>query len=434
MGAGSLFSPAGFLYFLAVAFGNAFAFTFFLGRYLEPRVRRFFPLLAFTGLLLALALFYDAVPAPVRNISSDALTIALALLVYRDGVVRKLIVVVAAHVLLVLVDLLLVGIGSAAGVPFGQISLSGNVLYGLVLNCVVANALLIPLSYACEPLLKSRLSLRGRARRDLLLAVSAVFVPSVLLGSLAALAVFYDEALACALSAAGLVLMTASLILFDRMFRRWLAAQKAEAREALLRQECALEEKSRVQARRYREEVAALRAGMDGMLGKISALLKNGDPASALDCVRRDLAGVQEIKRPKRYQNSVADYFLAEFESRCAAERIALSADVSVPEKTGVDDLDFCTVLSNVLDNAVNACRTVSGSRYIRLSLHKNGGVLFLGCENSKSETEDRGGKNRRRHFGLRNIRETAEKYGGEVRIDDRPEAFSIRVLLYCGG
>ena len=434
MDAANLFSPAGFFYFLAAAFGNAFAFSFFLGRYLEPRGRRFFPLLAFTGLMLLLAFSYDAVPAPVRNVSSDALTIVLALLVYRGGVVRKLIVVVSAHILLALADLLLVGIGSAAGVPFGQISLRGNVLYGLVLNCAVVNALLIPLSYACGPLLKSRLSLRGRERRDLLLAVSAVFVPSVLLCNLAALAVFYDDAFACALSGAGLILMTASLILFDRMFRRWLAAQQAEAREALLRQECALEEKNRAQARRYGQEVAALRAGMDGMLGKISALLKNGDPASALDCVRRDLAKVQAVKRPRRYQNPVADYFLAELESRCAAERIALSADVSVPEKTGMDDLDFCTVLSNVLDNAVNACKAVPEGRYIRLSLHRNGDVLFLGCENSKSGTERRRETDRRRHFGLQNIRETAEKYGGDVRIDDGTDKFSIRVLLCCGG
>ncbi len=424
-------APALLLYFLVLALGNAFAVCFFQSRFLEPRFHRLFPLLVFTALGVGLSAVYGLVSPAARNFLSGALTVAAVFPAYRGSAARRLTVACAAQVAVLASELAVIGLAGALGITLD--SLTDDVPFNLVMNCVVINACMVPLAFACGPLLRSRVALAGRGEPGVPLASAAVLASGALLGSFVALALSYSEALAWALGALGLVLIVLSLLLFDRIFRQWLAARQAEEKETLLRREYALARRDREGLLRYRKEIASLKAGMDGVLSGAEELLERGDAAAALESLRRNLERVRSVRRPKRYRNPVADYFLAELESRCRAGGIALSEEVSLPAEAGVDDADLCTVLSNMLDNAVGACAALPADRrrYIRLTLHRNGGVLFLGCRNPKPEG---GGKKEesRRHYGLANIRETAEKYGGNVEIADRRGEFSIRVLMYC--
>lgn len=91
-----------------------------------------------------------------------------------------------------------------------------------------------------------------------------------------------------------------------------------------------------------------------------------------------------------------------------------------------ISAVDSCTLVANLLDNAIEACDKVDvADRYISLSFRRNEHFLFMTCENSavrvvelsdgrpistKSDKYNHG-------FGLENIDRCVRKYGGELRL-----------------
>ena len=115
---------------------------------------------------------------------------------------------------------------------------------------------------------------------------------------------------------------------------------------------------------------------------------------------------------------------------------IEFQARVSVPEKLRVDDVDLCALLGNALDNAIEACmKCPEGSRYVNGVIKAEKGILAVRIENpadgevqlvngnlpatTKKASQGHG-------FGLRSMKEIAERYGGSLELsmsDDGTEA-----------
>ncbi len=91
-----------------------------------------------------------------------------------------------------------------------------------------------------------------------------------------------------------------------------------------------------------------------------------------------------------------------------------------------ISAVDSCTLVSNLLDNAIEACEKVDvAKRYIGMSFRRSEHFLFMTCENAsvriveltdgrplstKSDKYNHG-------FGLENISRCVRKYGGELRL-----------------
>ena len=90
-------------------------------------------------------------------------------------------------------------------------------------------------------------------------------------------------------------------------------------------------------------------------------------------------------------------------------------------------DIDLCIILSNGLDNAIQACQKIdSGTeKYIRVSSSTQGDFILLEIENSirRKELFKRG-------TGLMNIKAVAEKYEGAISVKMGDASFSLSVLL----
>ncbi|GAA3667538.1 ATP-binding protein [Microbacterium marinilacus] len=101
--------------------------------------------------------------------------------------------------------------------------------------------------------------------------------------------------------------------------------------------------------------------------------------------------------------------------------------------------LDVTSLVGNALDNAIEATRRVADRerRAVRMALFAQDDWVMLRFENTYDGILQRDGeriltrKGGAGHgFGLRNIEETAEKYGGSVSIAADDAWFSLRVLL----
>lgn len=111
-----------------------------------------------------------------------------------------------------------------------------------------------------------------------------------------------------------------------------------------------------------------------------------------------------------------------------------------------ISAIDSCTLVSNLLDNAIEACEKVDiAKRYISLSFRRSEHFLLMTCENSSPRVVELSNgrpitskSDRFNHgFGLGNIERCVEKYGGHLDLssyleDDVP-VFRAEAVIPLG-
>lgn len=112
-----------------------------------------------------------------------------------------------------------------------------------------------------------------------------------------------------------------------------------------------------------------------------------------------------------------------------------------LPKKCIITDFDLCILFSNLLSNAVEACKRCSkeGEKYIRLEIKNWNGNLLIGVKNPVNESvslERLGSitskKDKNNHgYGIYNIRKTVKKYGGDIEFQIEKGVFGVRIYFY---
>ena len=119
---------------------------------------------------------------------------------------------------------------------------------------------------------------------------------------------------------------------------------------------------------------------------------------------------------------------------------IDLAVEVECMDSLMIPSIDICAVLSNQLDNALEACERIEEyrKRFVRVKIGMNYNFVVFQVENSVAEDPFKKGKLRskkenalRLHGnGLRNIEETAEKNGGSLRNWCKDNVFTSVVMM----
>ncbi len=147
---------------------------------------------------------------------------------------------------------------------------------------------------------------------------------------------------------------------------------------------------------------------------------------------------IEAAALPYRSGNDIADVIIADKYAKAEKRglKLAISGDLAGVE---IESADLVTILSNLLDNAIEAVSRLYGrdlpdeDKLISLELKKNANFMLI-TEKNKSMTRLEPGrivsvKNSPDHgFGIMNIRRTVKKYGGEFNIScseasDRPHS-----------
>lgn len=113
--------------------------------------------------------------------------------------------------------------------------------------------------------------------------------------------------------------------------------------------------------------------------------------------------------------------------------------NIAIPELTGIGVVDLCTIVSNSLDNAIEAVRKQEKAedRKVTLKARYEKGYFSYKLVNSKcneictkngSFLSDKAGKNH--GYGIENIREIVEKYDGKLDIDYTDTEFTLFLYM----
>lgn len=143
------------------------------------------------------------------------------------------------------------------------------------------------------------------------------------------------------------------------------------------------------------------------------------------------LSNLEQISGTLSYSvstgNTVVDALLGSKLAVAVQLGAAVECGIAIPPSGGVEDIDWCIILSNALDNAIAECKAVDpGSRYIRISSAQKGNVFMLSVENSCTEQT----KLPAYGVGLSNIKSVAQQHGGDIEIDISGCAFTLSVLI----
>lgn len=156
----------------------------------------------------------------------------------------------------------------------------------------------------------------------------------------------------------------------------------------------------------------------------------------------RDMSGVIDESDYVRISGiSAVDAILNEKMYEAQAQSITTNFDVVNLEKNNIQPIDLCIILSNALDNAIEANAKIeeTSQRFIRLKVHGNETFSVISVANpsadepeklssglfatSKEDAEAHG-------FGLKSIENTMKKYKGEMVAKCEDGVFTLVVRL----
>lgn len=138
--------------------------------------------------------------------------------------------------------------------------------------------------------------------------------------------------------------------------------------------------------------------------------------------------------------NVMADAVLNSKLSVAEQKGIQLNIKAHIPQGMVMTDVELCSVLGNMIDNAMEACEKLPyDRRFMRVYIDKFKGQFYLSVQNSSpSVRRDKGTyrttKKGSHGFGLFRIDRIANKYGGYVNRQYEEGIFATELLVPLNG
>lgn len=136
--------------------------------------------------------------------------------------------------------------------------------------------------------------------------------------------------------------------------------------------------------------------------------------------------------------NVMADAILNSKLNIAGKMHIKLNVKANVPTGLPMSDVELCSVLGNMLDNAVEACAALpEEKRFMRVYIGGLKGQLYLSVQNSAGAVRREKGAylstkdNSRSHgYGLFRIDRVVKKYGGYVNRQNEEGVFATELMV----
>jgi sensor histidine kinase regulating citrate/malate metabolism len=102
-----------------------------------------------------------------------------------------------------------------------------------------------------------------------------------------------------------------------------------------------------------------------------------------------------------------------------------------------ISDKDMCSLLGNIIDNAIEAAEKNTDNSYIKLEIKENANCCYIYCENTYSQKPNlKNGKfitfkpdSINHGIGTENIKSIVKKYNGTINYNI-DELFSVHILI----
>lgn len=155
-----------------------------------------------------------------------------------------------------------------------------------------------------------------------------------------------------------------------------------------------------------------------------------------IDEVSKELNGIKEIYNTG---NMILDIVLNEKQVDCNENNINLFCDINFSKCNFIEMIDVCSIFSNILDNAIEACNKIKNdAKYIKIRGTFVKSYYVIRCENSKVNRVKiknyriiSSKKDKFIHgIGLKSVKSSLKKYDGELEIEDFEDKFLVQIYI----
>lgn len=183
---------------------------------------------------------------------------------------------------------------------------------------------------------------------------------------------------------------------------------------------------------------AKLYHDMHGHLALLQQYLADGKIAEAQRYLAT-LSGNTALGGVTRYTGIDAiDYILSQKLAAARDQGIAVTVNAEYPRDCTIDPVDLCTILTNLLDNALRAA-AASSARTLALSIRRFRQTILIQVVNSADQPPQRSGGRLRitkadsahHGWGLASVQSACEKYSGTLDTRYADRHFTASVMLF---
>ena len=197
------------------------------------------------------------------------------------------------------------------------------------------------------------------------------------------------------------------------------------------------------QSEKHLNEVRSIHKEMRGYkhdfhhhLQALKGQLEAGEVDRALAYIEQLDNQLMNVDTLLKTGNVSLDAILSAKIAQAKAENIAVTVKANVPDALTISDLELSIIIGNLLDNAIEACRTVTGERFIRIFISMKGTMLYFsmlnaaGAKKKKTCSLFATHKDGVHGFGLRRAEAILEEHGGWVKYNSEDGAFTSEFLV----
>ncbi len=189
--------------------------------------------------------------------------------------------------------------------------------------------------------------------------------------------------------------------------------------------------------RQLQECTAVYRHDMRHHFAFLQGLAAEGSIDGIKEYLKTAKSDIDAITPVRFCENETANLVLSAFSARAAQEGVHLSVDARLPGTIPLSDTEFCSLLSNSLENAITAAASCPDSRVtVKAQVHKN--KLLISVVNfylGEIRMKDGFPKSRfaNHGYGTRSIVAIANAHGGQAIFNTEGGVFSLKIMLPLG-
>lgn len=417
--------------------------VFFVFSFLSKQgIKQFFTLknVIFSGLYALTICFENYLDLgpfkPGVSVAYVAVLLIYGIIFFKCSFIRKLFAAVLANVIMLLSPAIC---GNISSVIFGENLASLMVVPSLERFLTIISAQLLSLYLVFITLhINNKNKVTGEQAALEWAIVAVILVVSIIFGAYINFAVLDNNENIGVYS-----IFVFSLIILTNILVCWLLMNfLKKSQEA---SEVTLLKQTQEYNRQYIESIQAeydtvrkLRHDYKNSLFAIGKYIESGDLEEALNYIKENIDVVSKTEVFVNTNNQTANAVINAKLSIAKSYGIESSC-ISISDISGIDDMDLCRLLSNMLDNAITACKNSSSSKsHITLNISGDDDNLLIALKNTidKSVLESNPNlistkKDKAEHgYGVKIMREIAEKYEGICDFYEENRQFFCVIYL----
>lgn len=217
---------------------------------------------------------------------------------------------------------------------------------------------------------------------------------------------------------------------------KWKKSKREQERE-ILEQEIRMYENQFEIIRQSQINTRSLKHDMKHHLKMLSDLVSSGDKDAALKYLSDMGAFMDNSEEFISSGNDRIDSILNYMIEKAKKANIHITWKIQIPEQIEISTFDINVILSNLLDNALNALSDIPNPA-LEILMKYDRGILYINIQNNCNHEQlsihdiHSAFEPKNEHgYGLKNVRRIVEKYHGNLSTECVNDVFNASILLF---